>query len=128
MVNMQHDCSSFHCEIDHTRQVREERQLTEVTEAALKHRDNTKFIINMHAIHNHQIIRSALPRHLSKCLRFVDNHGDIRATASSKLRSKKQHQESRFWLIVHHSVMHYPWRNYTRTTPGQHQDNTMAAL
>ncbi|KAF7300738.1 hypothetical protein MKEN_01298600 [Mycena kentingensis (nom. inval.)] len=59
--NAQHACYEGKCAPTGTRRVRQERQLTELTEAVLEHTDDDRFIINTSAFHNAHLIRRVLP-------------------------------------------------------------------
>ncbi|KAI0074824.1 hypothetical protein K474DRAFT_1600932 [Panus rudis PR-1116 ss-1] len=66
IFNAQHDCASAQCGVDGITQERQERRLTSHTVAIIKHQEPERYFINMHGLHNAQLICSALPRALTK--------------------------------------------------------------
>ncbi|KAI0072764.1 hypothetical protein K474DRAFT_1604488 [Panus rudis PR-1116 ss-1] len=66
IFNAQHDCKSAACTVDGMGQVRQERILTSRVCATVKHGPLEQYFINMHGLHNAQLIRSTLPRSLTK--------------------------------------------------------------
>ena len=65
MFNAQHDCLTAECEITDG-DVYQERQLTRLTRKSVRHGPAKRYFINMHAIHNAELIRRTLPREFSK--------------------------------------------------------------
>ncbi|KAF5372390.1 hypothetical protein D9615_009298 [Tricholomella constricta] len=63
-VNAQHDCATFKCSARLV-PVTQGRDLTTRLQSSILHLDNTRYILNMHALHNAHLIRETLPRHLT---------------------------------------------------------------
>jgi len=83
--NAQHDCITANCQFESV-PVLQERQTTERTQMIVKHTDDARFILNMHALHNSHLIRKALPHQLTKpVLRFPDRAA-IHNQLAAKLR------------------------------------------
>jgi len=64
--NAQHDCYHGQCPIvegDCTEQ--QERHTTSRRLKSVQHTDDSRYLLNMHALHNGQRIRDCLPRHLT---------------------------------------------------------------
>ncbi|KAG9090807.1 hypothetical protein FRC06_000869, partial [Ceratobasidium sp. 370] len=64
-INLQHDCTRYRA-CTNTRAVYEvqERERTTKVTYRVQHSDKDYFVLNLHAFHNAQIIRKALPNHL----------------------------------------------------------------
>ncbi|EPQ53882.1 hypothetical protein GLOTRDRAFT_106509 [Gloeophyllum trabeum ATCC 11539] len=65
LFNAQHDCAEGGCGPTGLRSVQQERCPTDLQERCIVHRDDDRFILNMHAIHNAALIREILPRPLT---------------------------------------------------------------
>ncbi|TFY66993.1 hypothetical protein EVJ58_g1912 [Rhodofomes roseus] len=65
VFNAQHDCDSCSCTATGVEPIIQERQTTTRTRTAIKHTDVERYLINMHALHNADLIRKTLPRSLS---------------------------------------------------------------
>ncbi|KAJ7707163.1 hypothetical protein B0H16DRAFT_1824386 [Mycena metata] len=63
--NAQHDCQHFSCPLVESAGPRQERLESRRTQKLINHSDNTRFILNLHALHNAHLIREILPRHLT---------------------------------------------------------------
>ncbi|KAG8796301.1 hypothetical protein FRC12_000716, partial [Ceratobasidium sp. 428] len=88
LVNMQHDCTNA---CTNTRAVREvqEREQTNKTRYSIQHSDNTRFVINLHAFHNAELIRRALPADLYHRRDERINVDDVYHAAVQKLSASK---------------------------------------
>ncbi|KAJ7060399.1 hypothetical protein C8F01DRAFT_1292764 [Mycena amicta] len=64
IFNAQHDCYSAKCAATGAQRVRQERRLTDKTEAVIEHKDPAIFLINTCAFHNAHLLRRTLPREL----------------------------------------------------------------
>jgi hypothetical protein len=64
IINVQHDCQASECDVSGIRRQLQERQESNKIIRTITHRDDTNFIINMHAIHNAMLLRKFLPRYL----------------------------------------------------------------
>ncbi|KAF8532408.1 hypothetical protein JB92DRAFT_3103859 [Gautieria morchelliformis] len=65
IFNVQHDCQMSNCQPNGVRVLHQEREQTTWTAQVLTHVNNSRFIINLHALHNAAPLQSALPRHLT---------------------------------------------------------------
>ncbi|KAJ3858870.1 hypothetical protein EV359DRAFT_17174, partial [Lentinula novae-zelandiae] len=65
-LSVQNDCRSMLCSVTGTRAVIQEQKTTERTTQYIEHTDDKRFVINMHALHNTNSIRTLLPRNLTK--------------------------------------------------------------
>lgn len=65
VANVQHDCSTCQCGTT-TENVRQERQETGLHQDRVKHTEQQRFVLNMHALHNAALIRETLPRELTR--------------------------------------------------------------
>ncbi|KAH7322029.1 hypothetical protein B0J17DRAFT_621410 [Rhizoctonia solani] len=65
-LNVQHDCITLSCPNSGVENVRQERLNTNIQRQTIEHRESAVFVINMHALHNAQRIRQALPRSLTE--------------------------------------------------------------
>ncbi|KAI0073338.1 hypothetical protein K474DRAFT_1649687 [Panus rudis PR-1116 ss-1] len=86
VFNAQHDCEMGSCKPNAHEFVREERQLTERTTVALKHTDFDRYLMNMHALHNADLIRQSLPRHLWKPVPYLKDRAASHAQFAEKVR------------------------------------------
>ncbi|KAI0697348.1 hypothetical protein BC835DRAFT_1405669 [Cytidiella melzeri] len=66
IFNAQHDCRTGRCELaDSDKVVIQERLRTKISVKSVVHRDDGRYILNMHALHNAHLVRSILPRSLT---------------------------------------------------------------
>lgn len=65
-VNVQHACRECNCGATRCHWEMQEQALTEIDVETIKHTDNTRFNINMHALHNAARLCKALPRDMVK--------------------------------------------------------------
>lgn len=63
-MNVQHDCCMADCPSTGTRAVIQERQETQRTIKVVKHKNDGRFIVNMHALHNANIIHKLFPQEM----------------------------------------------------------------
>lgn len=63
--NVQHDCHSSGCTASGTAHQRQERQPSDKIIHTIVHKEDTRFIINTHALHNASLLRKFLPRYLT---------------------------------------------------------------
>lgn len=67
IFNAQHDCFYGECPIAPIEKVYQDRILVvDKLEMGVKHTDNRRYVVNMHALHNANLLRKALPRHLTE--------------------------------------------------------------
>ncbi len=86
IVNVQHNCIESGCSDSDTREVFQERMKTKMTERVIKHTDNGKFILNMHALHNAAHIRKVLPRNLTAPKPYIQDRVSLHREAAAQLR------------------------------------------
>ncbi|KAH9922979.1 uncharacterized protein B0H18DRAFT_878929, partial [Fomitopsis serialis] len=72
VVNVQHNCIDGGCEPTGRKRRKQERTLTEIEEPYIEHKDDTRYIINTHALHNAALLRKILPRHLTAPIPYID--------------------------------------------------------
>ncbi|KAI0688378.1 hypothetical protein BC835DRAFT_1284746 [Cytidiella melzeri] len=72
IFNAQHDCRTGQCELaDSDKVVIQERLRTKISVKSVVHRDDGRYILNMHALHNAHLVRSILPRSLTTPVALV---------------------------------------------------------
>ncbi|KAJ7440425.1 hypothetical protein FB451DRAFT_1058871, partial [Mycena latifolia] len=64
--NAQHDCRHFSCPLVQITGPNQECHESKLTRKMTAHTDNSRFHLNMHALHNAHLIRETLPRHLTE--------------------------------------------------------------
>ncbi|KAJ3803570.1 hypothetical protein F5876DRAFT_54308 [Lentinula aff. lateritia] len=101
-LSVQHDCRSMLCSATGTRAVIQERKTTERTTQYIEHTDDKRFVINMHALHNANSIRTLLPRNLTKPIPLHSDrekwHHDIATslrTTQTEKRKKTQEKHKK---------------------------------
>ncbi|KAI0631689.1 hypothetical protein C8Q77DRAFT_153458, partial [Trametes polyzona] len=98
VVNLQHDCYASGCTKQQTVPVLQERQRSTKTRSVVTHMDTNSWILNTHSIHNHEIIKQAVPPELSVFHRVVAEADVARvraqAVASMKEKAKKAVKDS----------------------------------
>ncbi|KAI0369657.1 hypothetical protein BV20DRAFT_945672 [Pilatotrama ljubarskyi] len=90
-VNVQHDCTRGLCISSNTEHVRQEREVTLRTRTTITHTDKTHFVLNMHGLHNHSLIRSCLPAALLSPKTYfpANERMALHRTAAESLRDTK---------------------------------------
>ncbi|KAJ7885706.1 hypothetical protein B0H14DRAFT_2338587 [Mycena olivaceomarginata] len=63
--NAQHDCLHFSCPLVHSVGPQQERSESRLTQKLTAHKDDSRFLVNTHGLHNAHLVREALPRHLT---------------------------------------------------------------
>ncbi|KAH9835337.1 uncharacterized protein C8Q71DRAFT_870860, partial [Rhodofomes roseus] len=66
IFNAQHDCRVCGCSATAPEAIIQERLVTARTRSAVKHTDKPRYLLNMHALHNGDLIRETLPRNLTE--------------------------------------------------------------
>ncbi|KAJ7197752.1 hypothetical protein GGX14DRAFT_573901 [Mycena pura] len=100
IFNAQHDCITGGCAATGSRQIEQERELTNISEAAIEHKGPDIFIINTSAFHNAHLLRRTLPRELTKPIPFDDEaarereHHRHAATLRDTTKKKRKERES----------------------------------
>lgn len=89
MINVQHDCSAGKCPTTKTGIIQQERQETSRRRAVVTHSATPDFVINMHALHNQQLLRSALPASLREPPVLFNDREQTRVDAVSNLHAQK---------------------------------------
>ncbi|KAF8149045.1 hypothetical protein B0H34DRAFT_628266, partial [Crassisporium funariophilum] len=65
IFNMQHDCQGCGC-ISVEQPVWQGRDMTRRTQKMIQHTGSARYFINMHTLHNTNLLRQTLPRELTK--------------------------------------------------------------
>jgi hypothetical protein len=91
---MQHDCSATHsCSSTNVVYEVQEREETTRHQYRVKHSNTVHFIINLHALHNAQRIRCALPSNLySRCPQTIDKQ-EVFRLAVEKMKHMKEEKD-----------------------------------
>ncbi|TFY77625.1 hypothetical protein EWM64_g6387 [Hericium alpestre] len=93
LFNAQHDCTFGKCEVATTRkQVSQHQQTFFRTENIVAHTNDTRYLVNMHALHNASRLPDVLPRHLvaprplfaNRVLKHAEYAADLRQTGPTK--------------------------------------------
>ncbi|KAJ6508188.1 hypothetical protein C8R45DRAFT_815921 [Mycena sanguinolenta] len=82
--NVQHDCHHFSCPLVDSPGPQQERSESKLTRKLRAHKDDSRFLLNTHAVHNAHLVRETLPRSLTApkpC--FVDCHAKHSEFASA---------------------------------------------
>ncbi|KAH9912209.1 uncharacterized protein B0H18DRAFT_942872 [Fomitopsis serialis] len=66
IFNAQHDCYACHCTTAGLEHVIQERVVTARTRLHVTHAETPRYLLNMHALHNADLIRETLPRNLTE--------------------------------------------------------------
>ncbi|KAJ3990238.1 hypothetical protein F5890DRAFT_1388757, partial [Lentinula detonsa] len=76
IFNAQHDCGSGDCKITSSNSFeRQERIETQKPKKILHHSSSQRYFINMHALHNSNLLRDTLPRSLTEPIPLLTNRG-----------------------------------------------------
>ncbi|KII82864.1 hypothetical protein PLICRDRAFT_120152 [Plicaturopsis crispa FD-325 SS-3] len=87
IFNAQHDCFSGGCTISNDVQTeRQGRDNTTRTVNTVVHKDDSRFLLNMHALHNAHLIRSTLPRSLTEPKPYFQDRRAKHDEFATKLR------------------------------------------
>ncbi|KAJ7889807.1 hypothetical protein B0H14DRAFT_2336591, partial [Mycena olivaceomarginata] len=84
--NVQHDCPHFSCPLVDITGGNQERQASKITRKMKAHSDDSRFHINLHALHNAHLIRETLPRHLTKPKPYFLDHEAKHSEFPAKLQ------------------------------------------
>ncbi|KAG7087903.1 hypothetical protein E1B28_011950 [Marasmius oreades] len=94
LQNMQHDCRSVGCEATGVRKRMNERKETEQTQSFIEHKEEGRYLINLHSFHNAHLIRHVLPRELCTTEPLFPNclekHLEIASKLQGSLAKKKE--------------------------------------
>ncbi|KAJ7463099.1 hypothetical protein B0H11DRAFT_2310350 [Mycena galericulata] len=66
IFNVQHDCRACGCDASGVTRQMQERQESDTIIHSVVHKDDTRFVINMHGFHNARLLRKFLPISLTK--------------------------------------------------------------
>ncbi|KAI0682681.1 hypothetical protein BC835DRAFT_1424141 [Cytidiella melzeri] len=87
IFNAQHDCRTGRCELaDSDKVVIQERLRTKISVKSVVHRDDGRYILNMHALHNAHLVRSILPRSLTTPVPLVPDREAFHRQIAEGLR------------------------------------------
>ncbi|KAJ3509005.1 hypothetical protein NLJ89_g5450 [Agrocybe chaxingu] len=95
LFSVQHDCRLAKCEASTVRHLTQERQETGRNEKAIKHNDDSHFIINTFAIHNGSLLRNILPRELAAPRPLEADRQEYHAKLAAQLRVTQTEKRSR---------------------------------
>ncbi|KZV61485.1 hypothetical protein PENSPDRAFT_643337 [Peniophora sp. CONT] len=84
--NTQHDCSNMQCPVQAVDPVRQERHETTLRLHTVVCSDRTRYVINMHALHNPHLIREVLPRDLTAPRPLHEDRRAFHDTLAAQLR------------------------------------------
>jgi hypothetical protein len=87
--NVQHLCHESRCQIDTTAFKRQERELTSIGVDAIVHANDTRFVLNLHALHNAALVRKALPE-LTKTKHIFADRASLHLEAAVAVRAVNQ--------------------------------------
>ncbi|KAJ7867354.1 hypothetical protein B0H14DRAFT_2205753, partial [Mycena olivaceomarginata] len=63
--NAQHDCHHFSCPLADSPGPQQERSESKLTRKVRAHKDESRFLLNTHTLHNAHLVRETLPRSLT---------------------------------------------------------------
>lgn len=99
IFNAQHDCLTEGCEIEEVGFIRQERNTTSRPHKAVLHRNQIRFFLNMHGLHNAALIRQALPRRFSKPTHYLEDrtskHQEYAVAAKKLIITKRAEATAR---------------------------------
>lgn len=87
-VNLQHDCYAGKCGPHNSVSILQEREVTTITRARIRHTDDSRFILNTTALHNYRQIASAIPPSIPAHSFTVPDQCALRASAAAQIRDK----------------------------------------
>lgn len=85
--NVQHDCNLGACAASGSRKITQERNETDKVEEYVEHSPVDQYVINMHAFHNANFVRGALPRSLTEPLPYSRNREAYHHEIASEFRN-----------------------------------------
>ncbi|KAJ7466179.1 hypothetical protein B0H11DRAFT_1733316 [Mycena galericulata] len=93
IFNVQHDCRACGCDASGVTRQMQERQESDTIIHSVVHKDDTRFVINMHGFHNARLLRKFLPVSLTKPRPlFPDRrkrHDELAATLAITQKAKR---------------------------------------
>ncbi|KAJ7898723.1 hypothetical protein B0H13DRAFT_1623050, partial [Mycena leptocephala] len=89
--NAQHDCPHFSCPVVDIRGPNQERQASKITRKMKVHSDDSRFHLNLHALHNAHLVRETLPRHLTEPKQYFPDRNAKRKEFAAILRGTGGH-------------------------------------
>ncbi|KDN46955.1 hypothetical protein RSAG8_04032, partial [Rhizoctonia solani AG-8 WAC10335] len=93
-VNVQHDCSQGQCTLSSKIPIRQERELTERWRFATSHSDDSRYILNVQALHNSKYIEESLPTDLRGALVRLEDRSEILKQGANNVRNKKAQKDA----------------------------------
>ncbi|EUC61135.1 hypothetical protein RSOL_383950 [Rhizoctonia solani AG-3 Rhs1AP] len=93
-VNVQHDCSRGQCQLSHKVPIRQERELTERCRLAVRHSDDSHYILNVQALHNSKYIKESLPTELRGVLVQFGDRSAILKQGAENVRTRKAQKDA----------------------------------
>ncbi|KAJ3982098.1 hypothetical protein F5890DRAFT_1416419 [Lentinula detonsa] len=87
VFNAQHDCVTGGCQITSASSFeRQERIETGIPKKIIQHSDCQQYIVNMHALHNSNLLRDTLPRYLTEPIPLVKDRQQKHQELAAQLR------------------------------------------
>ncbi|KDQ10561.1 hypothetical protein BOTBODRAFT_57961 [Botryobasidium botryosum FD-172 SS1] len=96
--NAQHDCLAAGCSTSGTRPVRQERSDTAATEPIWVHNTqstSSQYLVNMHALHNADLIREALPRTLTEPIAYLKDRVSSHQASSAIVSGQRTQRRAK---------------------------------
>ncbi|KAG1895977.1 uncharacterized protein F5891DRAFT_1193606 [Suillus fuscotomentosus] len=92
-INIQHDCASSQCVETRSIRAHQEREQTNRTMQIVKHKETNMFLLNVHSLHNYDMIAKVIPLNLRLALTVplvaAGDSKQIRLDAANHVRQKK---------------------------------------
>ncbi|KAJ6608563.1 hypothetical protein B0H10DRAFT_1675208, partial [Mycena sp. CBHHK59/15] len=85
-VNLQHDCHLGKCGPHDSVSILQEREVTKITRARIRHADDSQFIVNTASLHNYRQISSAIPTSIGVHSLAVTDQAGLRLSAAAQIR------------------------------------------
>ncbi|KAL6301131.1 hypothetical protein BKA93DRAFT_701737, partial [Sparassis latifolia] len=86
ILNVQHDCCTCTCQPTASRPILQEREVTGRVTRTIFHNEDSRFIINTHALHNSHLLRRCLPCALTAPRPLIENRVKWHAELASGVR------------------------------------------
>ncbi|KAJ7855698.1 hypothetical protein B0H13DRAFT_1641777 [Mycena leptocephala] len=87
-VNLQHDCYHGKCGPQNSISILQEREVTSIPRARIRHADDEQFIINTTSLHNYRQIASAIPASIVAHKFTANDLAALRASPAAQIRDK----------------------------------------
>lgn len=87
-MNIQHDCTTYRCSATEQVALRQEREVTAQARATIRHNDNKVYVVNLHAIHNRDHLKLAVPRTMQIIQSPFEDRNQLYTDAAASLRNQ----------------------------------------